>query len=360
MSAPDNNPTGANALKDFVRLNEEIMSIVRARLPLEPHLERISRELPVRTGQMVERIRSRLAAGEELWSAIEAECADLPPIYRATMLAGSASGHPGRSIELLASTAKRMQQVRQITGVAILYPLIVIAVASALFAFVVTAIVPSFAWLNHLHFGPLATLSKWPTMTICLAAALPTLALIFAVLWWWRSGTVAGSWSTRFGMFAWLPGARRIKKWSNAAECAELMLMMVENGVPLDQALHFMGEASQDRRIQRVAQQIAGNARHGSALVMGTDGSVSELNALPLLIRLALQHAANRPIFTSILRQASALYRDRALRAAESYIEFIPIVLTVAVGGSLTFAFALMVLWPYASALHEVAGATWR
>src|SRR5262245_28615842 len=102
MSAPDNIPTNAPALSDFIRLNEEIVSIVRARLPLEPHLERISRELPRRTGQMVERIGRRLAAGEQLGSAIEAECTDLPPIYRATMLAGATSGHPGRSIELLA------------------------------------------------------------------------------------------------------------------------------------------------------------------------------------------------------------------------------------------------------------------
>jgi general secretion pathway protein F len=360
MSAPDNIPVNAPALNDFIRLNEEIVTVVRARLPLEPYLERISRELPARTGLMVERIRGRLSAGETLWTAIEAECAELPPIYRATMLAGTTSGHPGRSIELLAGTAKRMQQVRQITGVAILYPLIIIAVASALFAFVVTSIVPSFAWLNQLHFGPLATLSRWPTITLCLAAALPTLATIVSAAWWLRSGRIAGSWSTRFGMFAWLPGARRIIKWSNAAECAELLLMMAENGVPLHDALHLAGEASPDKRIQRVAQRVAENARHGAALVEGTNNIGSDLNALPLLIRLALQHAANRAVFTAILRQASALYRDRALRAAESYIEFIPIALTVAIGGTLTFAFALMILWPYASALREVAGATWR
>lgn len=360
MSAPDNIPASSPALNDFIRLNEEIVTVVRARLPLEPHLQRISRELPARTGRLVERIRGRLAAGETLWAAIEAECADLPPIYRAAMLAGTTSGHPGRSIELLAGTAKRMQQVRQITGVAILYPLIIIAVASALFAFVVTSIVPRFEWLNRLHFGPLATLSKWPTVTLCLAAALPALATIVAAVWWLRSRRIAGGWSTRFGMFAWLPGARRINKWSNAAEFAELLLMMTENGVPLHEALHLAGEASPDKRIQRVAQQIAENSRQGAALVERTNKSDSDLNALPLLIRVALQHAADRAVFTAIVRQASSLYRDRALRAAESYIEFIPIALTVAIGGSLTFAFALMILWPYASALREVAGATWR
>jgi general secretion pathway protein F len=360
MNAEDKIPTIEPALGDFIRLNDEIVSVVRARLPLEPHLERISQELPRRTGQLVDRISRRLSAGEQLNTAIEAECRDLPPIYRATMLAGTMSDHPGRSIELLANTAKRMQQIRHITGLALLYPLIVITITSALFAFIVTSVVPSFAWLNRLHFGPLATLSKWPTVTVLLAASLPTLVIIFVATWWLRSGKIAGSWSARFGLFAWLPGARRVAEWSSSAEFAELLLLMAENDVPLDQALQLVGEASPNAQIQRATLRIAANARQGNAFVSTAHDADSDMRAIPLLLRLALQQAGNRTIFTTILRQASALYRDRALRAAESYTEYIPVVLTIAIGGTCTLAFALLVLWPYVSALREVAGATWR
>ena len=361
MSTPDSIPTINPGLGNFIRLNEEIAAVVRARLPLEPHLEGISAELPARTRQIVERISHRLSAGEHLIAAIEAECSDLPSIYRATMLAGTLSGHPGKAIEMLVDTASRMHQIRRVTGFAILYPLIVITITAALFAIVVTSIIPSFAWLNRTHFGPIATLSRWPAIAVILAAAVPTLAIAMAAAWWWRSRTISDKWSSRLSMLAWLPGVRAVSKWASAAEFSELLLLMIQNGVPLDRALQLVGEASANKQVRSATMQIAENARCGNSLLSKSSNAIdSDLAAFPLLLRLALSHSADRPLFTTILRQASTLYRDRALCAAEWYSDYMPIVLTVAVAGSLTLAFALLVLWPYASALREIAGSTWR
>ena len=62
----------------------------------------------------------------------------------------------------------------------------------------------------------------------------------------------------------------------------------------------------------------------------------------------------------SSLRQAALLYHERAIRAAEWYAEYLPIVLTVLVGGTITAGFTLFVLWPYASTLHEFSSWNWR
>ena len=156
------------------------------------HLNRIWSKLALsyldESGRSSSESASRLQSGERLNSAIEAECADLPPIYRATMLAGTLSGQPGKSIEMLVDTARRMQQIRRVTGLALLYPLIVFTVTSLLFGLVVTCIVPSFAWLNHLHFGFITVLSDWPLASIILAVTLPVLVASGFIAWWWRSG----------------------------------------------------------------------------------------------------------------------------------------------------------------------------
>jgi hypothetical protein len=48
------------------------------------------------------------------------------------------------------------------------------------------------------------------------------------------------------------------------------------------------------------------------------------------------------------------------LRASEWYAEYVPMLLTVAIGGTLTIGFTLLVIWPYASALYELAGWNWK
>ena len=74
------------------------------------------------------------------------------------------------------------------------------------------------------------------------------------------------------------------------------------------------------------------------------------------MIRLALFHSANRDLLVSSLKQAATLYRERAIRAAEWYAEYVPILLTIGVGGTVTICFTLLVLWPYTAMLRELAG----
>jgi type II secretory pathway component PulF len=138
-------------------------------------------------------------------------------------------------------------------------------------------------------------------------------------------------------------------------------MILVERGLPLDQALCLAGEASGDARLRAAAGRLADEIRRGSAdLQIAISSEESALVEFPLLIRLALHHAGNRALLTGGLRQAATTYRERALRAAEWYAEYLPMLLTVVIGGTLTAAFTLLVLWPYASTLHELAGWNWR
>jgi hypothetical protein len=81
---------------------------------------------------------------------------------------------------------------------------------------------------------------------------------------------------------------------------------------------------------------------------------------LPILIRLALRHTNDRALLASSLRQAATMYHERAVRTAEWYAEYLPIVLTLLIGGTITAGFTLFVLWPYASTLHELSQWNWR
>jgi general secretion pathway protein F len=354
-------PVPAAALADFILLNEEIAAIVRARLPLESHLAQLGRQLPRRAGDLAARIGRRMESGETLAAAMDAECKSLPPAYRAAVLAGTLSGELGAALESLVESATRLDQMRRVTGVAILYPLVIVIVACLMLAVVFSQVIPRFEWLNQPHFGVFTQLSHGDITVPLLGLVVPCTVTLAVAAWWWRSGRVHGGRGARFASLAWLPGAQRVNRWSQAATFVELLRLLVERRLPLDQSLRLAGEAIEDQQLRVAAVRLADQIKRGEVL-RTNGGSTTEWAAaeFPLLIRVALRQAHDRALLIGGLRQAAAMYRERAIRTAEWYAEYMPILLTVAIGGTLTIGFTLLVLWPYASTLSELAGWNWR
>jgi type IV pilus assembly protein PilC len=352
---------GKAALADFITLNEEIAALARARLPLETHLRRFGAELPGQAGELADRIGRRLEAGETLPAAMERECASLPAAYRAAILAGVESGQLASALESLVDSAARMEELRRITGHALVYPLIIVAVACQLLAFVISQVVPSFDWLNRSHFGPLSWLAEWPYTVPILGMVVPCVLTVAAYEWWRRSGRIGGAGSMRLAPFNWFPGIGNVRRWSQAAMFADLLLLLVERGLPLDESLRLAADATDNPRFRDRADRLANEIRNGHALHVGRNepGNTGGSD-FPLLIRLAMHHKGNRGLLVGSLRQASSIYRDRASHAADWYAEYFPILMVVGIGGTLTIGFALLVLWPYAATLNELAGWNWR
>jgi hypothetical protein len=140
----------------------------------------------------------------------------------------------------------------------------------------------------------------------------------------------------------------------------ELLRLLVERDLPLDRALRLAGEAVDDRRLRSSAEELAAQINKGGAVGPADPVALSAASQFPLLIRVALRQANNRPLLVGGLRQAESMYRERAVRTAAWYAEYMPIVLTVGIGGTLTVCFTLLVLWPYAATLRELAGWNWK
>jgi general secretion pathway protein F len=361
MNASAGGKAVAPALADFITLNEEIAALARARLPLESHLAQLGAELPGKAGELAERIGRQMESGETLSAAMDAECADLPAVYRAVVVAGAESGQLASALESLVDTASRLDQLRRVTGMALLYPLVVVIIACLLLGLILTAVVPNFDWLYVRHFGWFAQLAKSPWAIDAIAFWLPVVVVIGAAIWWWRSGRVAGAASTRVGALGWLPWVRGAHRAGQAATLADLLRLLVDRGVPLDRALRLAGDAVDNRRIRVAAHALADDVHRGQPLLPpGELLADARLAEFPHLVRLALRHASDRRLLSGSLAQAATIYRERAIRAAEWYAEYLPVLLTITIAGSLTAFFALLIFWPYASMLHELSNANWK
>ena len=215
----------------FHLFNEEIAALVRARMPLESHLSRIGAELPGKSGELADRIGRRLATGESFARAMEVECAAMPAVYRATIVAGVESGHLGNAIESLVDTASRMDQLRRITGVSLLYPIVILLATCLLLAMVIIRVVPQFEWLDRFPF--------W-TNRLVVALAADSLSV--------RSrGTVPGDSCGDDLVVALGPGRRRIR---NAIRITGLVAWNA--GRPsLEPSCYFLGITAAFSRTRR-------------------------------------------------------------------------------------------------------------
>jgi general secretion pathway protein F len=357
MNAPTGGSAAGPGLADFILLNEEIAALARARVPLESHLAKIAAELPGKSGELAERLALRLNAGESLADAVEVECATMPAAYRATVVAGSQGGQLASAIDSVVNAASRIEQLRRITGVALLYPLMVSIVAVALMTLIVMRVLPNFGLVSESQVGPIAWLLTWRVTLLRVALIVVGALFVLVAIWWWNSGRIGKPASAQLGPMAWLPGARKVFRWNQAATFSDLLLLMVERGVSLDHALRLSADAIDDRALRSSAYELSEHIKlGGSTAGTGSDDIQRLRSTFPLMIRLALFHSGNRELLVSSLRQAALMYRERAIRAAEWYSEYVPILLTIGVGGTLTICFTLLVLWPYTSMLRELAG----
>src|SRR3954466_1932212 len=250
MNASSGGLEAGPVLADFILLNEEIAGLVRARVPLESHLAQIGAELPGKAGELAQGISRRLEAGESLLDAIEAECAGMPAAYRRTILAGLQSGEPASAIESVVDSATRLADMRRITGMAMLYPMIIVLVAVALISTMCMILIPSVDMLSESHSPTILWLMTWRFVIVRVAKIIGGVLLVGFILWWWRTGRMRAAGARGLGLLAWLPGARNIFRWSQAATFADMLLLMTERGVALDKALRLAGEAIEDRGLR--------------------------------------------------------------------------------------------------------------
>lgn len=338
-------------LADLTALNEELAALARARVPLESQLRRLGRELPGISGQLAERIGQRMEAGASLSDALAAEGNRVPEVYRAVVDAGTRCGRLPAALEAIVDSGARLEQLRRATGVALLYPLMVIAITWTLVIFASAMIVPKFGWFEGPNGGPFTRSLEIPQMVAVAAIGLTTGVLLLLLAWWWRTGRNASA--SGAGLWSLVPWLGRVQRFASVATFAELLRLMVEQDTPLDEALEICARATGDRRLGDAARDLASQIAAGS---MTTEAGAMRF---PPLVALALRHADNRPLMVSSLAQAETLYRERANLAAAGATEYLPIVLVAGLGGTAVAALAGVVLWPYFSMLHTVSSPIW-
>ncbi|MBN1590154.1 MAG: type II secretion system F family protein [Pirellulales bacterium] len=337
-------------LDDLIALNDEIAALVRAGVPLELGLAELGGDLPGRLGQFATELAQRTARGESLAQAVAGDAGKLPKVYQAVVEAGVRAGRLPTALEAVASSARRLSDTYRFTAITAMYPLLVILVAWCGLLFFSCVLAPGLAAMFMEFNAPgqrfFAALAQAGQSAWYWGPIVPVAFVLLTVVWW--LGHTDSRWTEQF--LAWMPWTRRILRDLRAATFCEILALLVENQTPLPEAVVLAGEASGDPPTSQIARQMAEAIRNGQVR------PVAGCPVFPPLVRWLLSAAGRDGALLPSLRHAASFYHRRARHQSDLQRVFLPVFLTIGIGGTVTALYALAFFIPYTSMLRSLAG----
>ncbi len=128
---------------DLALLTRQLATLVRAGLPLEEALLAVSEhtEKP-RLKSIVLGVRAKVLEGHSLAVGLEEFPYAFPPVYRATVTAGEQAGQLDAVLERLAEYTESRHGLRQKVGQAMVYPIVLTAIAFFIVTLMLVYVVP--------------------------------------------------------------------------------------------------------------------------------------------------------------------------------------------------------------------------
>jgi type II secretory pathway component PulF len=340
-------------LADLIALSEEMAALVRSGVPLERGLLNRGQDIPGQLGRTTRRLAQCLERGEDLPQALAGEEGAFPRVYHVVVQAGLKSGRLPVALEGLATAARRLSDLRRALGLAVVYPLAVLLLAYGLFVFFATKLAPQFQQAyegfnfdRHPLLDGLAWLGESAAWW---GPVLPVLLLLFGLIWWRQSGQAMLVNPTRVaGLLGWVPWVGKLLVYSRGAMFAEVLALLLEHGLPLDEALLLAGEASGDPDTTASTTRLAEAIRNGQPLEQ-------HVTTLPPMLAWLLATQQQQAALVTAARHAADGYSWQAAHQAEKVRLLFPVLATLFVAGLVSLLYALMLYVPWSHLLRGLA-----
>ncbi len=353
--AHESGPPAAITIDQLLALDQEIVALVRAGVPLEHGLLLAARDLRGRLGRVAGALGRRLSRGESLAQALESERGSVPPLYRAVVEAGARSGQLPIALEGMARFVRGYSEARAAIGLALWYPLLVLALAYALFIGLVALALPrfiaTFELLGMTASAPLRWLNRLGESVVYWWPVGPILFALLAIAWI-HSGTAAQFQSRSWSWLHVFPWMKSILANYETANFSELLALLLDHQVTLPSALVLAAESTGNARLTGGARQLAEAINRGEpvAPVLAT---LDPRTFLPML-RWVLATSQAQGSLAGALHHLAGLYRKRAKYQAEKLAIFLPTILLIAIGASATLFYALALFLPLVNLLKQL------
>ncbi|WP_449467832.1 type II secretion system inner membrane protein GspF [Stenotrophomonas humi] len=338
---------------DLALLTRQLATLVQAALPVEEALRAVAAQSSKpRLRATLMAVRSRIMEGHGLAAALSAHPRVFPTIYRSMVAAGE-RGHLGIVLEQLADYTEQRQQSRQRIQLALLYPVILLLVATSIVGFLLGYVVPDVirVFVDSGQTLPLLTrglmavshaVSQWGPWLLPVFVAGGVAA--------WRALQRPATrlrWDTTL-LKAPLLGL--LMRDLDAARFASTLAILIRSGVPLVEALRIAAQVVGNQAIKAGLVQAETVVREGGSLTRALEHHTP---LPPMLLHMVAAGEKSGELDAMLARAARNQETDLAARIAMLVGLFEPFMLVAM--GVVVLLIVLAILLPIMS-LNQLVG----
>jgi general secretion pathway protein F len=296
---------------DLALVTRQLATLVQSSLPLEEALLAVSEQTEsTRVKSVLLGVRSKVMEGHTLADGFADFPKAFPEIYRATVSAGEQSGHLDAVLERLADYTEGRQVLRQKIQHAMIYPVVLTALAllivSGMLVYVVPKVVGVFSNTGR----------ELPGLTLFLIALsdfmrdyglLLVAALIGGAFAARRALRQPGPRRWRDALLLRIPLVAKLVRGSNTARFTRTLSILTGSGVPVLEALRISAEVVTNVPMREAVEAAATRVREGAPI--GKSLAVGGYFP-PLCVHLISSGEASGELETMLTRAATNQERE--------------------------------------------------
>jgi type IV pilus assembly protein PilC len=294
---------------DFLIFNQQFNTLVKAGLPILKCLDLLADRVALpKIRPILQGVRDKVREGALLSDAVES-AGVFPAVYVTSIRAGEKSGNLAGVLDDYIAYQRTTTGLRKKLISVLVYPIILIVVATSIVSYLVVYVIPQFAKLYHDLGTPLPALTQllislvtdfggW----ILAAAGIFIFGLLFLLLWsrTERGGILVDRLKLK------LPVVGDVWIKFQIAQFARIMGTLLRGGTPLVAALGTASNAMSSRLVSGAIQRAAKRVREGESLHV----SLAESGLVPELALEMAEVGENSGALAPMLSSAAQFYDE--------------------------------------------------
>lgn len=254
---------------DFLIFNQQFNTLIKAGLPILKSLDLLAeRAASARLRPALMDVRNRVREGASLSEALEQQ-GGFPKVYVTAVLAGEKSGNLTGVLDYYISYQKLATGVKKKLIATLVYPIILVTLATAIVTYLVTYVVPQFAKLYaDMQIQLPAVTRLLVTLTVTyrpyFLGILAAIVVSIVSTWFWSRSDQGGLAMDRLKLKIPLVGDTWIK--FQVAQFCRTLSTLLAGGTPLVSALSTAADSVRSRLVAISIGQAAELVRDGQSL----------------------------------------------------------------------------------------------
>jgi len=321
---------------EFLILNQQFNTLIKAGLPILRALDLLAdRASSPKLRPVVSQIRDRVREGKSLSEAIT-EAGVFSKVYSTAVLAGEKSGNLSGVLDFYIAYQKVSTGVRKRILATLVYPTLLLVMATIIVSYLVTAVIPKFAQLYSELNVPLPGPTRFLiALTVdyryVFLSAVAGLALFGIGVYFWSGTEEGGTVFDRLKFRLPVVGDTLLK--FQVAQFSRTLATLLSGGTPLVAGLQTSSDAISSRLVRGAVTQATQMVREGESLhsALASKGVMPDL-ALDM-IEVGESSGALAPMLTSV----AEFYEDEVSLRLGTLVAIIEPVILVFMGALVAF-----------------------